>query len=184
MTYFVILSILLIWFHTHRSVKKPPMVRKSLMIRHVIVVLAVAIFSSADTDRLTFMLAHPQLTVSDWYVAVGFASAWLAFAVQVAVSVLGVTLWFVSFALARRNARARLLFLYLWPAYSLVGFIQYAMGIKAHGNLDPITVSVFLIMFGVPASIVFWHIKCSGEIGLFLRREPPNIALEPTPTAP
>jgi len=169
------------------AMKRQPSVPRGLKVRHFLATLAVVILTAPAVYMVFFSVTHPQLAFADFYVANGIAPAWLVFSLRVAGVVLGAILCTQASLLARRVAKARQVFLRLWPFLVLVWLIESfpnAQEMQARNISVGVLVAygfLAILVWSVVGSLVFWHVRSLSSDVLF---EQPNTAPEPTATAP
>jgi hypothetical protein len=176
-----------------RAMKRAPLVSRALKVRHFIVTVVVILLTSPQLYTAGFFITHPQLALADFYVSKGFAPAWLVFSLRIVDTVLGTIICVSTFALASRANKGRVTFLRVWPFLLLTWLIQSlpeaqskarSIGVFSSDAVFAILAIFVIAVMGSIGVLIYWHFRSRASDVIFTRTEPPNTALEPTPTAP
>ena len=160
----------------YHSLKQSPVVPWRLGLRHFVVVAAVSVLTSEDAYAVLFTVTHPQAAFASYYEPKGFAPSWLYFTLSIADIILGAIIWSKSAALAARKAKARPVFLIVWPIYVAVFLIQSVAVIQAHGYVTS-TGRFFAFYILAPTLILFvafvidLHFRSPSSDDLFLSQK-------------
>lgn len=176
MQHFYLISFLLVSFFMLHSLKQPPIVPWRLRLRHFVATAAVSVLTSEDAYAVFFYLTHPQAAFANFYVPKGFAPGWLYFSLNVAGIIMGAIIWLESAALATRKAKARPVFLIIWPIYVVTFLIGSMAVVQAHDDITG-TGQLFAFYILAPAFILLLalvidlHFRSPSSDDLFLPQQ-------------